>query len=242
MLRTRNECGLFVVLYLFLFSLAARFLPPDQLTPLIVYQYIASPFVITLLFAFVYRGIRNNVVRKRIRKLQLNPTVDQYVTYVCRCARNKPKLSWIQVEKVIALALAGRVVEFQETRRNIQRKNLSAKDAQDIESFAYIFAYFSQEKIDPLQISSHNNSYLGKAVRLIDGAKCSITSNALESMARELIACPFLLYRSLGALVLSNNKKCTDEEVSKQYMDLSLSLAPSPEIHRYILCQSTADG
>ena len=246
-MRSRKaEIGLFFLCYFLILTILLKVIPmleyePQAMTPLLIYQYLGNTLILTLLSALIYRGIRNKKVRKRISELQRSGNLDQYVAYVSHCAALKPRLFWVQYEKMIALAFAGRITEFYEQCASL-KKQPQKDDLQRMNHLHAVFAWLNQEELSVKPVEDEK-SYLDKVIRLIYWSRIGADAKSVMLLAQELLCYPCALYQSIAALILAKYQIAVGETAMAQmYFQQALDRAPSPEVHNCIMKHSLQNG
>lgn len=232
LLNNKQERWLFFLTYLIILYAEVNFIPRQDPSLKLTMQFLVNGLVITYLFSLPYKVLRNHNIRRNIQKLKFSDNMEDYVDYVSKCAAKKPNLIWLQNEKAIALALSGRILEFEAERTALLKRKKSKKiDYGIIEGFHWLFEFFNGVTPTKIVLDTKKRTFLEKVLRLVYWSELSEDSVAITNLGQELMQCDFVLYQTIAAMILAKSsflKK--DNQKMQEYIETSLRRAPSPEI------------
>lgn len=233
---SKQERWLFFLAYLMILSAEVNFVTTQEPSLKLAMQFLINGLLITYLFSLLYIAIRNYMIRKRIVELKYGDNMEKYVDYISLCVAQKPNLIWLRNEKVIALALAGRVNEFEAERNALLNCKRNKKiDYEIMERLHSLFELLNGSTPEEIRLDTKKRTFLEKALRLVYWSGLAEESSAVTDLANELMQCKFVLYQAIAAMALA--KSCLlmkDEQKMKEYVAIALKKAPSPEIQSCI--------
>lgn len=234
MLHYKIERILFVVLWLgmvCLFSMVLVPVPPERISALIQYQYIANSFIVTFLIFFIYHRISKKITINKIKYYMEQTNYKEAIKYVDNCQKKRPDLFWLQVQKLGLLALDGNICGYQMLKKQIEvcKKASKSKITNMIKMWDNIFLFLQRKRLDTNVIFG-KTTMLEKTNYLLCN-KDTLPDEQLVVVASEIYNFPHGIFRSIAALVMYEYYlKMGDEYSQKFYQENALDSAPSASV------------
>ena len=179
---------------------------------------------------YIYAVVRNRFIQKKVAQYMESNELEQCVSYLDRQIE-KRKLLWLKQQKALIVALQGEILEFRALLEEI-RKNKPEKDLfrEYLEKYEFLFAFLTGEEKEKPEESLPQDTYLDQALRLL-WMKEKMSSEEIISVALILYEVKWHLYKSIGALILSQEYMKNGNDVDAQmFAGKAIEYAPSEDV------------
>ena len=203
MLNYKIERLLFALLWITLICFFSFAIPPQTVTLLVQYQYTMSSLILTALILYLYTKIRNKRVLNVINRYLTMNEFEKCNLYLEKCIRRQPKVFWLKFQKLMMIALKGEITQFKSYSDIIEKDKKARKNLATIEKFELLFEFLVDGEAKKKDNCSLKNSYLDKTLYLICN-QSSLQYSEIISIAFDIYNSPYLLYKSISAMLLAN--------------------------------------
>lgn len=239
-MNSKVEKILLFPIWLLIFDGLALLLPPQNVNRLVQMQYILAASFITAIIYFLYLKIRNNCIVAKCKQMILANEFNKCIEYLDKCIIKHPKVIWIKFRKLLSLALAGRIVEYEIYSAEVKKLKLKSSEIKLVHEFNNLFSFFKgdNQRID-IDYTGKSRTQLEQINYLISPENGIEESTAME-YAKTIYNSPYALYKTFAAFYLSNIYKSRGDSLNQQmYIDEALKKCPSDEI---LCCIKTQIG
>lgn len=195
-------------------------------------QLCIASTALTLTLFYLYIKARNSVIFKKINRFLETNEFTACFDYLEKCIRTHPKLFWLKFQKLMLLALKGEITQFKSYLNIIKRdKNIYKNRNLDmIKRFETVFEFITNGKVGEIHDVGIRNSYLEEITYLICNQE-TISSSEIISIALNIYASPYHLYKSISATILANSySRLNDLNNANLFKLKAKEFAPSNEI------------
>ncbi len=162
-----------------------------------------SSLILTALILYLYTKIRNKRVLNVINRYLTMNEFEKCNLYLEKCIRRQPKVFWLKFQKLMMIALKGEITQFKSYSDIIKKDKKARKNLATIEKFELLFKFLVDGEAKKKDNCSLKNSYLDKTLYLICN-QSSLQYSEIISIAFDIYNSPYLLYKSISAMLLAN--------------------------------------
>lgn len=232
MINYKIERVLFIFIWIGLIYTFSLAIPPQNITPLIQYQYATSTLILTILIFYIYHKVRNRKIKIKIERYLTSNEFELCDIYIQKCINRQPRISWLRFQKLMLIALKGEITEFKAFSAVVKKdKNVYKKgNIEIIKKFEFLFDFMVDKSIGCVINNNAENSYLDRTVYLICN-RDGLSSSEIVSNALILYNAPYNLYKSIAASFLATAyTDLNDKNNANLYSAKAKEYAPSNEM------------